>query len=168
MKMINALHAKVDAVKVNADTSDDYLKKQVDTKTVDVMEQLTVPLAQASQLHSGLGAPRPRPMAKMDVEQTPMNRRCAEESEDVHGRAVWLLLCGGSGGSEMAKAPLHCAAARTVAPGGILFAAAGPTVQPRCPQCRRRLPWSPTRWRADRRSAPSWLTRGTDTSRCAF
>ena len=44
--MIKALNAKVGAIRTGADLNDDYVKSQVDAKTVDIMDKLTA-LSQA-------------------------------------------------------------------------------------------------------------------------
>jgi len=48
MTMIKSLKVKVDAIKTQGDLNDDYVKTQVDAKTSDIMDKLTV-LSQADR-----------------------------------------------------------------------------------------------------------------------
>ena len=41
MTMVKQLNAKVDAIKIQADLNDDYVKSQVDAKTIDIMDKIT-------------------------------------------------------------------------------------------------------------------------------
>lgn len=41
LTMVKQLNAKVDAIKIQADLNDDYVKSQVDAKTIDITDKLT-------------------------------------------------------------------------------------------------------------------------------